>query len=183
MKRQILLLSFCITVAGMFSCQQPDPANKRSGQSVPESQSTQDPVDDYHGQPISVLDPRVSGTDSMVFVFYTDPYTKDSLRYTRYYTSYHSKDTNHLSVLMKALQDDTERFSKPKPCRNEGKIWCFREGTVLQTIYFSTRQPGCHFIYFIKNGQFYFSSLPSSLEVLLGSLKKLAVEEPNQGKD
>lgn len=183
MKLRLLFYACSICIAGVLSCQQPETANKPSGQARPESQSNPDPVDDYRGQPITVLDPRVSGTDSMVFVFYTDPYTKDSLRYTRYYTSYHSTDTNHLSVLMKALKDDTERFSKTKPCRNEGKIWCFRDGGVVQTIYFSTRQPGCHYIYFIKNGLFYYSSLPVSLETLLGSLKKLAVEEPNLGMD
>jgi len=181
MRIHFLSIFLLIACTSLLSCHQPGAEKNQPTGNDGERQAPVDPVDDYHGQPIAVLDPRVSGTDSAVFVFYTDPYMKDSLRYTRYYSSYGSRDQKHLSILLKALQDDTERMPKTKPCRSEGKIWCFREGEVIQTIYFSTRQPGCHHIYFIKNGLFYYSSMPADLETLLGSLKKEAVEEPNRG--
>ena len=134
------------------------------------------------GSAILQLDERLKDTDSMVFVFYKDPHGKDSLRYTRYYSEYHSTDTGIIYLLKDNLKDSTQRLEKIKNCRSEGKIWCFTKGEVFQTIYFSAHNNNCSFVYIIKNGQFYYSDINDKLAAQLAALKPLAKESLNEGE-
>lgn len=135
------------------------------------------------GSAILQLDGRLHDTDSMVFVFYKDPHGKDSLRYTRYYSEYHSTDTAIIQLVKNNLLDSTQRLEKIKKCRSEGKIWCFAKGNVFQTIYFSAHSKDCSFVYIIKNGQFYYSDISNSLVKQLAELKRLAKNSITVGND
>lgn len=171
-----VLFFLLVMIAFLSSCTQYDrkPAEKPAVKSA-------DPIHDYHGQPISELDKRLLLTDSLAFIFYKDPYGKDSLRYSRYYTQYNTKDTMHVSALLSSLQFDSQRFEKKKPCRNEGKIWCFSQGDIVQTIYFSLLQPGCYHAFIIINGQFYYTPMQAGMEQMIQALKPLSVEVANDG--
>lgn len=134
------------------------------------------------GAAILQLDERLKDADSMVFVFYKDPHGKDSLRYTRYYSEYHSTDTGIIHLVKDNLTDSTQRLEKIKNCRSEGKIWCFAKGNVFQTIYFSAHNKDCSFVYIIKNGQFYYSDISNNLVNQLAALKPLAKASINEGE-
>jgi len=134
------------------------------------------------GAAIMQLDERLNEADSLVFVFYKDPHGKDSLRYTRYYSQFHSTDTGIIHLLKDNLKDSTQRLEKIKNCRSEGKIWCFTKGNVFQTIYFSAHNQQCSFVYIIKNGQFYYSDMSKNLANKLAGLKPLAKESANEGE-
>lgn len=134
------------------------------------------------GAAILLLDERLNDADSLVFVFYKDPHGKDSLRYTRYYSEYHSTDTGIIHLVKDNLKDSTQRLEKIKNCRSEGKIWCFAKGNVFQTIYFSAFNKDCSFVYIIKNGQFYYSDISLNLAKKLRNLKPLAKESLNEGE-
>ena len=131
---------------------------------------------------IMQLDERLKNADSLVLVFYKDPHGADSLRYTRYYSEFHSTDTALIGLVKNSLQDTVQRVEKVKPCRSEGKIWCFDQGNIFQTIYFSSHSDACNFVYIIKNGQFYYSDMSKMLSAKLADIKPLAKESRNEGQ-
>jgi len=130
---------------------------------------------------ISALDARLADTDSVAILFYKDPHGTDSLRYTRYYTQYNSNNSNVIKTLLANLNDATVKLEKMKPCRSEGKMWIFKKGQIFQTIYFSSKDANCSFLYIIKDGFFYYSAMPYSFAVALKSWQKNAQNIPNQG--
>lgn len=126
------------------------------------------------------LDNRFLAADSLVFVFYKDPYGEDSLRYTRYYTQVATIDTTDITLLRQNLTKPFAKFEKVKNCRSEGKIWCYSKGNIFQTVSFATRSNGCSFVYFIKDGYFFYTALDTVLADRLSVLKPLSknVEAP-----
>jgi hypothetical protein len=127
------------------------------------------------------LDERLKSADSLVVVFYKDPYGEDSLRYTRYYTQVPVTDPKGIAVLQQELTQPFTRQEKRRNCRGEGKIWCFAKGKIFQTLYFSTRCDNCCYVYLINNGNFYYSRILSSTTSWLETLKPLATEPENLG--
>ncbi len=131
---------------------------------------------------IMQMDPRLQGADSLVFVFYKDPHGLDSLRYTRYYREFHTTDPLIIDLLQNNLANSSQRFEKVRPCRSEGKIWCFSKGEIFQTVYFSAQNQSCSFVYIIHHGQFYYSDLDGSLAKKLAELKPDAREPANEAQ-
>ena len=123
------------------------------------------------------LDKRLSGADSLVIVFYKDPYGADSTRYTRYYTQYNSADINNIKLLLTNLDEPFEKLEKTKKCRSEGKAWCYSKGKILQTVYFSTRCNDCCFLYVIKDGFFYYVKVNGSVKAMLAVIKPISKEQ------
>src|SRR5688572_30685535 len=80
------------------------------------------------------LDNRFEQTDSIVIVFYKDPFGGDSLRYTRYYTQVTSTGMEDIAIMLEQLKINFQQEAKRGNCRNEGKIWCFTRGKVFQTL-------------------------------------------------
>ena len=126
------------------------------------------------------LDKRFLTADSLVFVFYKDPYGGDSLRYTRYYSQVSTIDTNDIALLRQNLTKAFAKFEKVKKCRSEGKIWCYSKGNIFQTVSFATRCNDCCFVYFIKDGFFFYTALDTVLADRLSALKPLSknIEAP-----
>ena len=122
------------------------------------------------------LDERLTEADSLVFIFYKDPQGKDSLRYTRFYKQYATVDTALIAFVKANLSDRTTRFERIIKCRSEGKIWCFKKGEIFQTIYFSSFSTDCSFLYIIKHGQFYYSSISAEMSAKLRKLRTVAIE-------
>lgn len=127
------------------------------------------------------LDTRLKDADSLVVVFYKDPYGEDSLRYTRYYTQVSITNDQGLATLQKDLEQTFSGQEKKRNCRSEGKIWCFVKGKVFQTIYFSTRCDDCCYLYLIKDGNFYYSPITADMTAWLAGLKPLSTEPANGG--
>ena len=125
------------------------------------------------------LDKRFEQTDSIVVVFYKDPYGPDSLRYTRYYTLVTSTGVKDISTVLAQLKGNFQQEEKRENCRNEGKIWCFTGGKVFQTIYFNTRCDRCCHVLLLNNGNFYYSNVSESFSKWLAGKKLLAKEPVN----
>ncbi len=158
-----------IVAASLYAC------NQREKAKINPTTTAMSVVDNYTANTtILMLDERLNGVDSLVYVFYKDPLGKDSLRYTRFYTEYATTDTTEISILKKQIQLPTERFEKVKKCRSEGKIWCYSNGKIFQTLYFSDFGGECSFMFFIKNGQFYYSTLGEAFKGKILSLKKVS---------
>lgn len=140
-----------------------------------------EPVVTLIPQTVLQLDERFKIMDSVVLVYYTNPYTKDSLQYTRYYKQVSLTDTTFINAINTGIDKSFEKLERPKPCRSEGKIWCFTKGKVFQTLYFSQHASACNFIYIIKDGMFYYTALDMQLSEQISHNKQLAkAPVPNQ---
>uniref|UniRef100_UPI003F69545A hypothetical protein n=1 Tax=Sediminibacterium sp. TaxID=1917865 RepID=UPI003F69545A len=109
------------------------------------------------------------GADSVQILFFTDPYGKDSLRYTRFFKHYNSSDTAILNPLLQNLDKLFVLRTEVMNCRSEGKLFFFNGEQELKTVYFNTgsntaankgavsnKNENCAFLYFIKDGGFYY---------------------------
>ncbi len=120
------------------------------------------------------IDDRLKQADSLVVVFYNDPYGEDSLRYTRYYKQLSLIETGAMEILQKQLSAQFNMQEKRNACRGEGKIWCFTKGKIFQTLYFSTRCEDCCYLYLIKDVNFYYTRINTSFIEWLESIKSSA---------
>lgn len=166
--KQILLL--IIVTACLVAC------NQRKHNDVTPATISKSVEDIYTpNTTILMLDERLNNLDSIVFVFYKDPLGKDSLRYTRYYTQYSTTKTTDISIAKAQINLPTQRLEKVRKCRSQGKVWCFSKGEIFQTLYFSDFESECSFMFFIKNGLFYYSNLTPSFKQAIDELKKLSI--------
>lgn len=166
---KVTTLILCFASAFLLSCNQAD--SKKVNQSSP---LTVNNVEEKLS--ILQLDERLIEADSLVFVFYKDPQGKDSLRYTRFYKQYATVDSSLVNFVKSNLTEPTTRFERIKKCRSEGKIWCFRKGEIFQTVYFSSFNDECSFLYIIKNGQFYYATISKEMSKKLKELQVKALE-------
>lgn len=128
------------------------------------------------------------GADSVQILFFKDPYGKDSLRYTRFYKHYNSSDTAIVKPLLKNLDQLFSFRTDVLNCRSEGKLFFFKGTQELKTVYFNMgdkaqaikeklpKADNCSFLYFIKDGGFYYLPIDAATIALLKSLKPQAVE-------
>jgi hypothetical protein len=120
------------------------------------------------------VDPRLQEADSIIWVVYEHPFSKDSLSYTRYYHQQSITDSSFLHLMREQLQQKVAVREGPMPCRNEGKIWLFSRGRIFQTLYFAFSKADCSFLFYIKDGLFYFLELKSPFrELLIRSIARI----------
>lgn len=130
------------------------------------------------------LDQRLKAADSLVVVFYKDPYGEDALRYTRYYTQISVTDTFAIAILKQQLAQPYTKEQNRRKCRGEGKIGCYTKAKIFQTLYFSTFcDTKCCYVYLIKNGNFYYTPILQVITDWLESLKPLTIEPKNEAAD
>lgn len=104
------------------------------------------------------IEPVISLADSVQVIFYDDP-MGDSLRYSRYFTYVSTSDSAFLTLLKSELSQVSQLSMFVRKCRSEGKIYLFKNGEPIKTVFFSTQINNCRYLYFIKNGLFYYFDL------------------------
>lgn len=129
------------------------------------------------------------GADSVQILYFTDPYGKDSLRYTRFFKHYNTGDTTIVNPLLKNLDKLFVMRNEVMNCRSEGKLFFFKGEQELKTVYFNTganaaarvnkesasiKNENCSFLYFIKDGGFYYVPVDAESVALLNKLKPMA---------
>lgn len=123
------------------------------------------------------LVPDVRYTDSAQMLFYKDP-DGDPKRYTRFYTHLSLTDSGFIKPLLSSLDQSFQEYSQVKNCRSQGKIYLFKKGgeDPLQTVYFSTRCDSCCYVYYIRNGLFYYMNMTDELSEKLKGIRGKAKE-------
>lgn len=121
------------------------------------------------------LEPKLRKADSLQILYYDNP-DGDSLRYTRFFQYIVTKDPTTINELLGNLSKPVEQRSEIKKCRSEGKIYIFGNQTEepLKTIFFSTRCDTCCYLYYIKEGIFYYSPLSINFKNKLKENKALS---------
>lgn len=126
--------------------------------------------------------------DSVQILYFTDPFGKDSLRYTRFFKYYNTSATEVVQPILKNLDQLFLLRTEVMKCRSEGKIFFFKGTQELKTVYFNTqgasKNPGettqangnCAYMYFIKDGGFYYFPIQPETAALLQSLKPKAIK-------
>lgn len=112
------------------------------------------------------VEPELFNADSIQVLYYDNP-DGDSLRYTRYFQSTEIGDTARIRSLLKEMDQIYMQEPKGRPCRSEGKLYLLQGDAVLKTIYFSARGDSCTYLYFIKNGSFFYFPLTETAATIL----------------
>lgn len=111
------------------------------------------------------LFPKMAGVDSIQVLFY------DKEEEDRYFTYLVNSDSAKISMLVEHLRYDT---IGPVSCSRQGKIYCFVDGSIYNTVYFNLNCQVPHFRY-IKNARLYHFPMSAASRLQLGEWKKLAV--------
>lgn len=115
--------------------------------------------------------------DSVQILFFTDPFGKDSLRYTRFFKYYNTTAAEVVQPVLKNLDQLFILRTEVMKCRSEGKIFFFKGQQELKTVYFNTQANGdCAYMYFIKDGGFYYFQVQPETAALLRKIKPQAVQ-------
>lgn len=115
--------------------------------------------------------------DSVQILFFTDPFGKDSLRYTRFFKHYNTSAADVVQPILKNLDQLFLLRTEVMKCRSEGKIFFFKGKQELKTVYFNTQANGdCAYMYFIKDGGFYYFRIQPQTAALLRKIKPQAVQ-------
>lgn len=137
-----------------------------------ESTTTKTTTKTYTGLDIAGL----HQADSLQILFFTDPFGKDSLRYTRFFKHYNTSAAAVVQPILKNLDQLFILRTEVMKCRSEGKIFLFKGTQELKTVYFNTQANGdCAYMYFIKDGGFYYFPIQPETAALLQSLKTKAI--------
>jgi hypothetical protein len=118
-----------------------------------------------------------SGVDRFEVVYYKKPFT-DSTRYYRFFRVAITSDSSVISEMNRVFIGSYEKLDEVKKCLSEGKLIIPLGGDAYRTIYFSRLETGCPYLYYIKDGAFYYFELSPVLNDKLNDLEKIAVE-PN----
>jgi len=152
----LIVIYFFTACNGKRSAEQDEEKEKKDSASIAASLKGTD------------AEPNIKKTDSLQILYYDDP-DDDSLRYTRFYHYISVNDTAIIRSVIKNI-DTTYTISETvnRQCRSEGKIILYSREDPVKTLYFSTRCPGnCCYVYFIKNGIFYYFPLMNELSDIL----------------
>lgn len=127
--------------------------------------------------------------DSVQILFFTDPFGKDSLRYTRFFKHYNTSATDVVKPILKNLDQLFLLRTEVMKCRSEGKIFFFKGAQELKTVYFNIQgvstnpsdhsqqaNGDCAYMYFIKDGGFYYFPIQPETAALLRKIKPQSVQ-------
>ena len=118
------------------------------------------------------LEPAISTADSMELIYYDS--LEDSLRYSRYYKFTATSDTTAIRLVVNQLGGSFSIQEQARACRSEGKIHLYSKNEPLKTLYFSRAGARCNYIYFIRNGNFYYFPLRDEFRLFLDKDKMTA---------
>lgn len=121
------------------------------------------------------FEPLLARADSLQILYYNDP-DGDSLRYSRFFRYTATRDTGIIGALVANFRQPVEQWNTVKDCRSEGKIYVLKGEEILKTVYFSTRCDTCCYVYYIKEGAFYYTPLSADLKQQLADNKQLSRE-------
>jgi hypothetical protein len=121
------------------------------------------------------LDAGFAFVDSLQVLFFNDPYG-DSLRYTRFFSRLDVNDSSSIKTIKEQLRQPYVVKPGADTCRSEGKIYLYRHAEPVKTIYFSTKCPDCCYVYFIKDGSFYYLQIFSGFISFINNGRRLAVK-------
>ncbi len=111
------------------------------------------------------LFPQMAAVDSIQVLFY-DKEDED-----RFFTYLVNSDPSKISALINDLRYDT---IAPVSCTRQGKIYCFVDGAIYNTVYFNLDCQVPHFRY-IKNARLYHFPMSASNRQQLQTWKKEAI--------
>ncbi len=120
---------------------------------------------------------ELRNADSVQCLYFKDPFGKDSLRYTRFFKYYNTHDTALVNPILRNIDQPFILRNEKMNCRSEGKLFFFQKNQALKTVYFNTASSAdCTYLYFIKDGAFYYFPVNPHVLALLKAHKKLSKE-------
>ena len=93
-----------------------------------------------------------------------------------FFTYVNTTDSVVINSLLHDLEQPFEKANEVKECRSEGKIYLLGRQESLKTIYFSTRGDSCTYLYFIKDGAFFYFPLSENFKSILAIHRNKALK-------
>lgn len=121
-------------------------------------------------------EPKLLSADSIQIIYYDDP-DGDTLRYARFFSYFNTNDTAILNELHKTLASSVSILQEARKCRSQGKMYLLKGEDPVKTVYFSTKDGECSYLYFIKDGLFYYFQLPEATKTMLKKQKAKAIRD------
>lgn len=167
--RSGFIICFLALVVLMTACDNSGQMNRKDSEKAGDSSSAS-----YAEVTGLSAEPLLQQADSLQMIYYDNP-GGDSLRYTRFYHYTITKDTSTINQLLNNLRLPVQPQNEVRQCRSEGKIYVFGEREdPIKTIYFSTRCDTCCYLYYIKEGVFYYTPLTDNFKNKLKENKALS---------
>lgn len=126
------------------------------------------------------IEPLLNQADNLQVLYYNNP-DGDSLRYARFYKFLETNDSIMISQILRNLDQPANQRLAVNNCRSEGKIYILKNQEPLKTVYFSTRCDSCCYLYFIKDGAFFYFNLSNNLKITIQG-KKAQSQDPGSSK-
>lgn len=113
-------------------------------------------------------------TDSVEVIFFKSPGS------TRYFTYTATTDETFIASL---VSDVSGAVQPEQNCAKEGKLYCFSNGQIINTIYFVAENVQCRHMRYIRNGRLYFFPLSKQVAGQLAYYKSIAREPVGPDSD
>lgn len=113
------------------------------------------------------LMPDMKLTDSVELIYFKQPENQ------RWYTYLPLTDKSFIDALVNDVSGPVQAETQ---CPKDGKIYCFKNGQVFNTIFFGYPDDKCNFLRYIKNGVVYHFPLSATVKKKLNEYKQLAKE-------
>lgn len=115
------------------------------------------------------------GVDSFEIIYYKKPF-EDSTRYSRFFKVLNTNDSTVIREIRQGLAGSFEKLPEVKKCLSEGKLIIPLGGDAYRTLFFSRLETDCPYLYYIKDGAFFYFKITPVMNERLNVLEKLAVE-------
>ncbi len=118
------------------------------------------------------IEPDLRNTDSLEILYYDNP-DGDPERYTRFFKFTTNNDSSDIATLVKNIDQPITGTALGK-CRSQGKIFFRNQSDIINTLYFSTRGNSCSYLYYIKNGAYYYVRINKETEAVINKNRQFA---------
>ena len=106
-------------------------------------------------------------TDSVQIIYFKSPGEPRLFTYA---------SVNNPAFIKSLVKDVTTETAIEKPCVKEGKIYCYNDGQIFNTIFFAYLNDECSFLRYIKNGNLYYFRMSDQVKEDLQQYKDLSKE-------
>ncbi len=124
-------------------------------------------------------EPALMNVDSIVIIIYDDS-IDDSLRYSRYYQFTSTSDLEVLDMLREHWKQQPTITDTLRPCRSQGKLQLFVNDNPVKTVYYADKEGGCKYLYFIRDGLFYYFETGIEFNGYLAEVRKKFQQEQSK---
>lgn len=118
------------------------------------------------------LMPEMALTDSVQIIYFKSPDEQ------RFFTYANATDKLFIQAFINDLLATT---TQEKSCLKEGKIYCYKNGEIFNTVFFAYLDKDCVVLRYIKNGNLFYFEMSDGVKRHLQNYKSTSLEPLSKG--